>query len=136
MTEITHLRAPADSIHITALELSARVGVPDEERNEPQRLTVNISIFPKRGFAGLEDRIENTVDYFALSRRIKQLAAERPRKLIETLGEEICACILEEFAVSGVALELRKYILPDTEYVAVRLCRGTLPGGADKLSLL
>ncbi len=55
--------------------------------------------------------------------------------MIETLGEEICACILEEFAVSGVALELRKYILPDTEYVAVRLYRGSLPEGEDKLSL-
>lgn len=132
MTEEKHTRGPVDSIQITALELSARVGVPDQERAEPQRLTANITIFPRRGFAALEDCIENTVDYFALSRRVRQVAAERPRKLIETLGEEICARILEEFAVGGVALELRKYILPDTEYVAVRLYRGALQGVDDQ----
>lgn len=125
----------ADAIQIFALELSARVGVPDEERNEPQRLTANLSIFPMKGFVALDDCIENTVDYFALSRRVKQVAAERPRKLIETLGEEICACILEEFAVSGVTVELRKYILPDTEYVAVCLSRGGLPEGNPTFSL-
>lgn len=119
----------ADSIQIFALELSARVGVPDEERSESQRLTANLSIFPKRGFVALDDRLEKTVDYFALSRRVKQLAAARPRKLIETLAEEICTCVLEEFAVSRVSLELRKYILPDTEYVAVCLSRGGLPEG-------
>ena len=63
-----------------------------------------------------------------LTRRVRQLAGARPRKLLETLAEEICACVLEEFSVRAVEVELRKYILPDTEYVAVRLSRESLRG--------
>lgn len=112
-----------DEIHIAGLELTAHIGVPSEERAEPQRLTVGLRIEPGRGFTGLGDELENTVDYFALTRRLKRLASERPRKLIETLVEEIAECVLREFAVRRVEVELRKFILPDTEYVAVRVVR-------------
>jgi len=114
----------SDQIVVSQLELSAHIGVPDEERIEAQRLTVSLKLVPKRGFTGLGDEIANTVDYFALTRRVRQLAAERPRKLIETLVEEIAECVLGEFAVRSVEVELRKYILADTEYVAVRISRG------------
>ena len=113
----------ADTIHIAELELSVHIGVPEEERVAPQRLTVNLTLQPRRDFRALEDAIENTVDYFTLSRAVQALARERPRKLIETLAEEIAMLILERFAVRAVEVELRKYILPDTAYVAVRLSR-------------
>jgi 7,8-dihydroneopterin aldolase/epimerase/oxygenase len=123
MNSSSHIREASDAIVVSNLELSAHVGVPDFEREHPQRLTLNLTVFPKRGFHNLGDDLDHTVDYFALTRRIKKLAAERPRKLIETLVEEIAACILGEFAVAAVDLELRKYILPDTEFVAVRVMR-------------
>lgn len=113
----------ADEIHIEGLELSVHIGVPDEERAHPQRLTVNLTLEPRRAFRGLGDAIENTVDYFKLAKAVQALARERPRRLIETLAEEIAALVLERFAVRTVEVELRKYILPDTEYVAVRLSR-------------
>lgn len=123
MNSRSHANEAADAIVVSNLELSANVGVPDEERAEPQRLTLNLTVFPKRGFIGLDDDLTQTVDYFALTRRLRKYAAERPRKLIETLVEEIAAYILTEFAVAAVELELRKYILPDTEFVAVRIRR-------------
>jgi dihydroneopterin aldolase len=36
----------SDRIHIEQLEVSARIGVPEEERSTPQRLTVSISFWP------------------------------------------------------------------------------------------
>ena len=113
----------ADEIHIEQLELSACIGVPDEERAEPQRLTVSLTLTPRKGFAELGDDLANTIDYFAVSRAVQKLAAAHSRKLIETLGEEIAAGILSDFPVARVDLELRKYILPDTAYVAIRLSR-------------
>jgi len=113
----------AASILVVGLELSSRIGVPDAERKEAQRLTLNLNLVPVRELAALEDALENTVDYFALTRRVQLLAGERPRKLIETLAEEICACVLAEFAVREVDLELRKYVLAHTEYVAIRMRR-------------
>jgi dihydroneopterin aldolase len=113
-----------DQIVVSQLELSSNVGVPEAERAEAQRLTVSLRLTPKRGFSELADEITNTVDYFVLTRRVRQVAAERPRKLIETLVTEIADCVLREFAVRHVEVELRKYILPDTEYVAVKVSRG------------
>ncbi len=117
------MQASLDSIVVAGLELSSHIGVPEAERMEAQRLTVHIELVPVRPLSNLRDDIDNTVDYFVLTRRVRQLAAARPRQLIETLAEEICACVLAEFAVREIAVELRKYILPDTEYVAIRLRR-------------
>jgi len=43
----------------------------------------------------------------------------RPRKLIETLAADIAAAVLEDPAASGVSVEVRKFILPGTRWVAV-----------------
>ena len=112
-----------DLIRIEALELSAHVGVPDAERATAQRLTANLVLEPVSGFSDLGDRIENTVDYFQVARSVQALARERPRRLIETLAEEIAADLLARFALRAVEIELRKYILPDTAFVAVRVRR-------------
>ena len=112
-----------DSIHIDELELSAHIGVPDEERLHPQRLTLSLTLQPKHDFTALDDQLTNTVDYFALTRRVRDIAAQSRWKLIESLAQEIATRILEEFDVQSLQIELRKYILPDTNFVAVRIAR-------------
>lgn len=112
-----------DTILIEQLELSAHVGVPDAERSAAQRLTVSLRLEVTRDFHTLDDDLARTVDYFAVCGAIKALAAERPRRLIETLAEEIAAAVLRDFAVAAVEVEVRKFILPDTVHVAVRLRR-------------
>src|SRR6266853_1783154 len=77
----------------------------------------------ERGFRELGDDLRNTVDYFAVCQAVKALAGARPRRLIETLAEEIAAAVLRDFAVAAVEVELRKFILPDTAFVAVKLRR-------------
>jgi 7,8-dihydroneopterin aldolase/epimerase/oxygenase len=112
-----------DAIHVQELELSARIGVPDEERLDTQRLVVNLTMFPARGFSGLGDDVENTVDYFVVTRAVKDFVSQRECRLIETLAEEIAALLLDRFPLSAVEVELRKFVLPDTAYVAVRIRR-------------
>ncbi len=113
----------ADRILIEALELSSFIGVPEEERAAPQRLTVSLVLEPIRDFRALEDRIENTVDYFTLTRFVQTLSLARPRKLIETLAEEIATELLAGFPLCAVEVELRKFILSDTQHVAIHLRR-------------
>jgi len=112
-----------DCIVIESLELSSRIGVPGEERAQPQRLTANLVLEPIRDFRALDDRLENTVDYFALGECVKALSLARPRHLLETLAGEIAGELLARFPLRSVEIELRKYILPDTAFVAVRLRR-------------
>lgn len=117
----------ADEIHVSNLALNVHVGVSDEERARPQRLTVSLTLRPVRGFVALEDRIENTVNYSAVCAAVRALAATHPRRLIETLAADLAEAVLARFPVVSVDVELRKYILPDTDYVAVRLTRHRSP---------
>jgi dihydroneopterin aldolase len=112
-----------DRIRIESLELSAHIGVPDEERSRPQRLTASLVLEPIRDFRALDDRLENTVDYFVLTESVKALASARPRQLLETLAEEIAGDLLTRFPLRSVEIELRKFILPDTAFVAIQIRR-------------
>jgi dihydroneopterin aldolase len=113
----------ADVILIEDLEISSRIGAGEDERREPQRLTVSLVMETARALTGLGDDLSQTVDYFRVCEAVKGLALERPRALVETLAEEIATLVLRDFAVCGVTVELRKYILADTRWVAVRLRR-------------
>jgi dihydroneopterin aldolase len=112
-----------DSIIVSGLEIMARVGVPAAERDAAQRLTVSLLLAPERALSGLADDIAHTVDYAAVCDAVRREAEAKPRHLIETLAEEIASRLLSGFPLRGVEVEVRKYILPGTEYVAVRLRR-------------
>ncbi len=112
-----------DQILVSNLELSARIGITAREREKPQRLTVSLALHPRREFSGLDDRIENTVEYEKICARTVSLAACEPRNLIETLAEQIAGMLLADFPLKAVEIELRKYVLPATQYVAVKIRR-------------
>ena len=112
-----------DRILIERLELLSFIGVPDAERTTAQRLTVNLVLEPIRDFTALGDAIENTVDYFRVCEEVKALALARPRCLIETLAADLATHLLTRFPLRAVEVELRKYILPDTAFVAAALRR-------------
>jgi dihydroneopterin aldolase len=114
---------PRDQIVISQLEISTFIGATDEEQKRPQRLRVSIVIEPERGLAGLGDELANTIDYAEISQTVKSLAVLEKRRLIETLAEDIVRLLLKTYPITAVELELRKYILPDTEFVAVRMRR-------------
>jgi FolB domain-containing protein len=107
-------------ILIDSLRVKTWIGVPDAERMEAQEIEIDIRIQPKRNFAEMQDDINLTVDYAAVCQRVSELAAERPRRLIESLAQEICEMILKEFAATSAEVEIRKFILPEPRYVAVR----------------
>ncbi len=110
-----------DAIHIAGLELQAHIGVTENERLSPQRLTAYLTLHPGRSFADLDERLENTIDYAHVCQAIHALVAERPRHLLETLAVEMAAGVRARFPGCGkVDIELRKYALSDTAYVAVR----------------
>ena len=115
--------ADRDAIHIDELELSVRVGVPDDERMQPQRLTVSVTMWPRSGFDHLDDQLAKTVNYAAVCREVKELVAHRTDKLIETLAAAIASHLLTTFPLDRIQIELRKFILPDVNYVAVILSR-------------
>lgn len=115
-----------DRIQICELEVFARIGVPDAERAQPQRLAISITLWPLANFDALHDDIANTIDYAAVSREVTELVSRSEHKLIETLAAAVCAHLLAMYPVARVQLELRKFILPDVKHVSVLLERSRI----------
>jgi dihydroneopterin aldolase len=105
-------------IHIQELELAARIGVPDDERAQAQRLTASITMWPATGFDQMRDDLNKTIDYAEVVREVQAFVSERSDKLIETLADAIAGHLLHAFALQRVRIELRKFVLPKTKFVA------------------
>jgi dihydroneopterin aldolase len=78
---------------------------------------------PSQGFLGLQDMVQNTVDYYEVSLKITELAAQKPRHLIETLATDLAEILLTLYPLKAVDVEIEKRILPNAEYVAVKIHR-------------
>lgn len=117
-----------DRIEIRRLELCTHIGVPDAERAASQTLWATLMLTPRSGFVGLGDDIARTVDYHAVAMAVRQLAASRPRRLIETLAEDIATHLLAGHPLDRVEVTIEKKILPETECVAVHIerCAGAV----------
>ena len=117
-----------DEIHIEQLDVFARVGVPEEERANPQRLTVSISFWPYQQTSDLADHIEGTVNYSAVAEETKNYIRDQSVSLIETLAERLASHLLKTFPIKKVTIELRKFVLHDAKYVSVTLTRTACVG--------
>ena len=113
-------------IHISQLELMGSIGVPDEERANPQRLTISLTLWPLRSGADMEDDIKQTVNYAAVCAETQKFAAARRDRLIETLADALALHLLEVFPIRRITIELRKFILPEVEFISVTVTRDRL----------
>jgi len=112
-----------DQIHIEQLELSARIGVPEEERAAPQRLTVSISFWPYHAADDLADKIENAINYSSVVEETKNFVRDQSVNLIETLADRLAMHLLKNFRMQKITIELRKFPFEDAKYVSVTLTR-------------
>jgi dihydroneopterin aldolase len=110
-------------IQISQLELMACIGVPQRERASPQRLTISLTIWPIRSGADLKDDISRTVNYSTVCAETKKFVHDRSDRLIETLADALASHLLEVFEIQRITIELRKFILPDVEFVSVIVTR-------------
>jgi len=109
------------TISIVDLEVFYRVGVPDAERAQPQRLLLTVEMESSFSAAAKSDSIADTIDYFAVTQRLLKFGDGREWKLIEKLASDICEMILQEFKPQSVSVEVKKFIVPQAKHVSVSL---------------
>ncbi len=110
-------------ISIVDLEVFYRVGVPDAERAQPQRLLLTVELESDFFAAATSDSIIDTIDYYAVTQKLLKFGEGREWKLIEKLAADIAALILAEFKPQTVTVEIKKFIIPQARHVAVSLTR-------------
>ncbi len=108
-----------DLLRIEDLELRSRIGIDAAERAKPQRIVVTLEIARNLARAAHSDNITDTINAQKVAQRVRQLAVQRPRRLVERLAEEIADLILSEFNPRRVTVTLRKFVLPHTKSYGV-----------------
>lgn len=123
---LPHWDSVDDQIHIEQLEVFAHIGVPDEERAAAQKLTFNLTFWPVRPMDDLNDEVGRAVNYAAVCAEVRKFVEPRSDKLVETLSNALAFHLLEVFEIRRITVELRKYILPEVEFVSVIVTRERL----------
>jgi dihydroneopterin aldolase len=113
----------SDCIRIEGLEIQARIGVPEEERTKSQRLTFNLTLWPLRRLDDLKDDIHRAVNYASVCVETRNFVDQRRDRLIETMAKLLATHLLDRFEIRRITVELRKYILPEVEFVSVTVTR-------------
>ena len=106
-------------LSLVDLEITCHLGVPPEERAQPQKILCT-AVFPVPNLkkAAETDNLEHTVNYYDLSQLLKKTAKQKERKLIETLAADLSQAALAAFPLPWIDLELKKFILPDTRHIS------------------
>ena len=73
--------------------------------------------------AGRRDAEAATTRYDIVADMIRKLVTERPRKLVEAVAHEIAETILTRQMAHGVTVEVKKFSIPLSQYVSVRIHR-------------
>jgi FolB domain-containing protein len=110
-----------DRIAIQDLTVFFHVGVPEGERAKAQRLSLTVEM--EHDFSGVDEALERTIDYQAVSRRLLDFGRGRSWKLIESLAVEVAEMILREYKAARVTVEVKKFIIPQARHVSVRVTR-------------
>ncbi len=97
-----------DRIRICDLLVRCILGINDSERREKQDVLLNLTIYTDLRRAGKSDRIEDTVDYRALKKRILALAEGSHYYLEEALADAVAELCLESPAVQQVEVRVEK----------------------------
>jgi dihydroneopterin aldolase len=105
-------------ITIADLEVYYCVGVTDEERAHPQRLLLTVELFFDYSAAAAGDRLNRTIDYFAVSQHLLKFGENRSWKLIERVAINVADTVLAEFKPQGVSVEVKKFAIPQARYVS------------------
>jgi dihydroneopterin aldolase len=114
----------SDLIRVIDLEIFAHIGVPDAERRDAQRLLISLEIgMDSFAHAASTDNLVWALNYDDVIERVKILAAKRPRKLLETLAEEMAFDLQKTFPIKKITLEIKKFIVPNTRYISVKIER-------------
>ena len=97
-----------DRVFIENLTVETVIGIFDWEREIRQAVSLDLEMDFDIRAAAASDRIEDTLDYKAVAKRLIRFVEQSEFQLVETLAQRCAEIVLAEFPVSRLKLRLSK----------------------------
>lgn len=97
-----------DTIFLRDLRIDTVIGIYDWERRIHQTVSLDLEMATDIRKAAASDRIDDTLNYKAVAKRIIGFVEQSEFQLVETLAERVAEIVLDEFGIPWVRLTLNK----------------------------
>ncbi|MGI9309797.1 MAG: dihydroneopterin aldolase [Gammaproteobacteria bacterium] len=116
-----------DRIFLKDLRVETVVGVWDWEKQMPQTVSIDLEMAADIKLAAKTDKLDDALNYKAVSNSVRAFVKESRFELIETMIEGIANLIMTEFNVPWVKVVLHKpYAIKGSKDVGIIIERGSL----------
>lgn len=117
-----------DLVYVRNLKIDCVIGAFEWERRIRQTVAIDLDLAADAARAARTDRLEDTVDYKAIAKRLADVVGKSEFRLVETLAERVAEIVLKEFAVAWVRVRInKKGALRHANDVGVVIERGQKP---------
>lgn len=120
-----------DRIVLRRMLFQGRHGYTEEERSQPQPFEVDVELLLNLQPAGVDDDLEQTVDYGQAFEIAKELVESTNFRLVEAIAEGIAHELLRALPVNEVGVRVRKLQVPVSgrlEHAEVEIWRARSEG--------
>jgi len=97
-----------DKVIIKNLVARGIIGVYEWERDKPQEILINISLYGDLRNAGSTDNIDDSINYKTVAKGAQALAENCQRLTVEALASDIAEYCLETQGVQKVLIRVEK----------------------------
>lgn len=113
-----------DKIFITDLMTSGQIGVNSPERDHPQAIIINLTLYLDTRQAGKSDDIADTVNYSTVAKETKAIVANSHFYTVEALAENIASQLLSNHPIQFIKVRVEKpNVVTSARSVGVEILR-------------
>lgn len=97
-----------DIIYLKDLRIDTFIGIYDWERQTKQTVILDVEMGTDISRAAKTDKIDDTLNYKAVAKRLISFVENSEYQLVETLAEQVAKILLDEFNIPWVRVCLNK----------------------------
>lgn len=97
-----------DEVFIEDLLIRSVIGISDREREQPQDILVNVTLYTDTSRAGRSDDVNDSINYRTVAKTILAHTEKVSRYTVEALAEDIADLCLQNRDVDGVKVRVEK----------------------------
>jgi FolB domain-containing protein len=97
-----------DQVDITGLLVRGIIGINDSEREKPQSIRINITLFADQSKAGKSDDVQDCINYRTVTKKVIAQPETARRFTVEALAANLARLCLEVAELVKVSMRVEK----------------------------